>query len=346
MKRRTFLAGAAAAAGTVPARAAAPFRLIITETETPLVPNSVQEFAQTLGYYKRAGVDVELVRVQQTPSAIAALRSGQGDMANIAIATAVELVARNQMALKAVLSPDKTLPFLVAAKKTLARPKDLEGKRIGVPLYTMSAALWLRGMLTDEYGVDFGTVRWLQGAIDHAGTHGTPTLPPGIRVANLEQNASDRSLWELLIAGEIDALMSAVIPHEFGTTDAVGRLFEDFAAEEQRYYRKTRIFPIMHMVALRRASYEEHPFIARSLYDALERSKQLAREALYEPGAPRVMLPFLPAYLEETKRVFGGDPWVYGIEPNRRTLEAQQEYLYREGLIAKRFPVEELFAPL
>jgi NitT/TauT family transport system substrate-binding protein len=135
MKRRAFAArtlAALTAAGGLPARAAAPFRLIITETETPLVPNSVQEFALTLGYYKRYGVDLELVRVQQTPSAIAALRSGQGDMANIAVATAVELVARDQMKLRAVLSPDKSLPFLVAAKKGIARPKDLEGKVFGV----------------------------------------------------------------------------------------------------------------------------------------------------------------------------------------------------------------------
>jgi NitT/TauT family transport system substrate-binding protein len=135
MKRHTFAARtltALVALHALPARAAAPFRLIITETETPLVPNSVQEFALTLGYYKRAGVDVELVRVQQTPSAIAALRSGQGDMANIAVATAVELVARDQMKLRAVLSPDKSLPFLIAAKKTVMRPKDLEGKVFGV----------------------------------------------------------------------------------------------------------------------------------------------------------------------------------------------------------------------
>ncbi len=135
MKRGVFAArtlAALAASSALPVRAAAPFRLIITETETPLVPNSVQEFALTLGYYKRAGVDVELVKVQQTPSAIAALRSGQGDMANIAVATAVELVARDQMKLRAVLSPDKSLPFLIASKKGIGRPKDLEGKVFGV----------------------------------------------------------------------------------------------------------------------------------------------------------------------------------------------------------------------
>ena len=226
-------------------------------------------------------------------------------------------------------------------------PKDLEGKRLGVPLYTMSAALWIRGMLADEYGVDFGTVRWLQGAIDHVGTHGSPTLPPGIRVANLEQNTGDRPLWDLLVAGEIDALLSATVPEKYGTSDAVGRLFEDFAAEEQRYYRKTGIFPIMHMVAMRRKTHDEHPSAARAMFDAFERSKHQAREVLYETGAPHAMLPFLPAYVEETRRVFGEhDPWTYGIEENRATLEAQQRYLHREGLIPKPFPIEEMFAPL
>jgi NitT/TauT family transport system substrate-binding protein len=120
-----------------------PFKLIVTETETPLVPNSVADLAIGLGYYKRAGVDVQLVRVQQTPSAVAALRSGEGDMANIAMDTALQLVARDQMKLKGVVSPDKALPFLIAAKQSIATPKDLNGKvfgvaRVGSADYTLS----------------------------------------------------------------------------------------------------------------------------------------------------------------------------------------------------------------
>jgi NitT/TauT family transport system substrate-binding protein len=135
-----FVALAAAA----PARADS-FKLIVTETQTPLVPNSVSDLAIRLGYYKRAGVDVELVRVQQTPSAVAALRTGEGDMANIAIDTALQLVGRDQMKLKGVISPDKALPFLIAAKKTITTPADLEGKvfgvaRIGSADYTVSRA--------------------------------------------------------------------------------------------------------------------------------------------------------------------------------------------------------------
>jgi NitT/TauT family transport system substrate-binding protein len=133
MKRRTFAGSLAAFAGA-PAfvRAADTFKMIITETEIPLVPNSVEDLALRMGYYKRAGVDVELVRVSQTPSAVAALRSGGGDMANITTDTAIQLVARGQMRLRGVISPDKALPFVIAAKKTIANPKDLEGKSFGV----------------------------------------------------------------------------------------------------------------------------------------------------------------------------------------------------------------------
>jgi NitT/TauT family transport system substrate-binding protein len=146
-------------AAAAPARAT-PFKLIITETETPLVPNSVLELAKTLGYYARAGVEVELLRVQQTPSAVAALHSGDGDMANISFDAALELVARDQMKLKGVISPDKALPFLIVAKTAIAAPKDLEGKvfgiaRIGSNDYTLS-----RVVLT-KLGIDVDTLQYL-----------------------------------------------------------------------------------------------------------------------------------------------------------------------------------------
>ena len=134
MNRRTFASGLVGIAAATPigARSSDTFRLIITETETPLVPNSVEDLALRLGYYKKAGVDVELVRVSQTPSAIAALRSGGGDMANVATDTVLQLVGRDQMRLRAVISPDKALPFSIVAKSSVKQPKDLEGKRFGV----------------------------------------------------------------------------------------------------------------------------------------------------------------------------------------------------------------------
>ena len=222
-------------------------------------------------------------------------------------------------------------------------PKDLEGKRIGVPLYTMSAALWIRGVLRDDFGVDFSTVHWIQGAVDKPGGHGSPTLPPTIKVARLEQNQSGRTMWERLVAGEVDALIAPSIPERFGRDAEVVRLFEDYADVERDYFRRTKIFPIMHMIALRRDRFEAHPFIARSLFDAFERSKELAYEGIREVGALRAMLPLLPAYWEETKRIFGEDPWPYGIEANRPTLEALVRYLHADGLISRVLPIEDLF---
>jgi NitT/TauT family transport system substrate-binding protein len=136
LDRKRFLAGTAAGAAAfavrTPGRAATPFRMIVTETEIPLVPNSVAWLAQSMGYFDRAGVSVELIKVQQTPSAIAALRSGQGDMANVSTDVALQLVGREQMNLRGVVSPDKALPFVILTKKGIAKPKDLEGKTFGV----------------------------------------------------------------------------------------------------------------------------------------------------------------------------------------------------------------------
>lgn len=150
---------AAAAIAALPAKAD-PFKLIVTETQTPLVPNSVADLAIGLGYYKRAGVDVQLVRVQQTPSAVAALRSGEGDMANIAIDTALQLVGRDQMKLKGVVSPDKALPFLIAAKKSLATPKDLNGKVFGVARVG-SADYTLSRVVLAKLGVNVDSLQYL-----------------------------------------------------------------------------------------------------------------------------------------------------------------------------------------
>ena len=140
--------------------AAEPFRIIITEPETPLVPNSVIDLADQLGYYKKAGVDVELVRVKATPAAVAALRSGQGEMANIGLDIALQLVARDQMQLRGVISPDKALPFVIIGKKDIAGPKQLEGKIFGVGQVGSVDYVQSRMVLT-KLGVDIDKLRFL-----------------------------------------------------------------------------------------------------------------------------------------------------------------------------------------
>jgi 4,5-dihydroxyphthalate decarboxylase len=234
----------------------------------------------------------------------------------------------------------------VNRRRGIRTPKDLEGKRIGVPLYTMTAAIFIRGMLEHEYAVDLGGVRWVQGAINSAGAHGSPTVPAMLKPVAIESNASGKSLSDLLAAGEIDAIIGANLPDSMKTSADVQRLFPDYREVEKSYYRKTRIFPIMHLVAIRRRFYEAHPEAVRSLYDALCRSKERGLAKMRNLATLRYMLPWMSADLDEIDEVFGGDPWPYGVAANRATLEALVNYLAEQGLIAAPPRIEDLFVPV
>ena len=236
--------------------------------------------------------------------------------------------------------------FITVNRKAVKTPKDLEGKRIGVPLYTQTAALFIRGMLRDEYRVDLSGVQWVQGATNSAEPHGDPAPPPLLKPVAIERNSCGRSLSDLLERGEIQAILGSGLPDSLRTNPDVQRLFPDFHAVELDYFRRTRIFPIMHLVAMRRDVYEKHPFIATSLYQAMDKAKDIALEKMRNVGALRYMLPGLPAELDEIDDVFGGDPWPYGIEPNRPTLEALVRYMAEQSLIKAPIPVQDLFVPI
>jgi 4,5-dihydroxyphthalate decarboxylase len=225
-------------------------------------------------------------------------------------------------------------------------PKDLAGKRIGVPLYTQTAAVFMRGLLAEDYGVDFSGVHWIEGAINQAAPHGRPTVLPVLRPVSITANQTGRSLSDLIAAGEIDAILGTSLPASIKTSPDVVRLFPDFREREKDYYRRTRIFPIMHTVAIRRDVYAAHPFVAQSLYAAFCAAKDRALEKMRYLGALRYMLPWLTADVDEIDEVFGGDPWPYGIEPNRPTLEAAIRYLHDQSLIAAPLAVEDVFEPL
>ncbi len=224
-------------------------------------------------------------------------------------------------------------------------PKDLEGKRVGVPLYTMSAAIWIRGHLQHDYGVDLSKIHWVQGATNSPGSHGSPTVLPLLKPVSIENNRSDKSLSQLLESGGIDAIAGAEIPAAFGVNPDVQRLFPNFREVEKEFYRRTRIFPIMHLVVIRRDVYDKNPSIAASLYNALVRSKDIALKKMRYIGATRYMLPWLAADLDELREVFGDDPWPYGIEASRPTLEALVTYMFEQAMIPRKIPIEELFAP-
>ena len=225
-------------------------------------------------------------------------------------------------------------------------PKDLEGRRIGTPLYTQSAMIYIRGDLQHEYDVDLNTIRWVQGAVEKSGSHGHPEPPELLEPVDIEINTSEFSLSEMLAAGEIDAICGSRLPTNLGVHPDVVRLFPDYRAVERDYYRRTRIHPIMHLVAIRRDVYDANPQIAGSLWEAFEAAKTWALEEMRFSGAQRYMLPWLYPDLDEVDELFDGDPWPYGVEANRPTLEAYIKYMVDQDFIAEPMPIESLFLPV
>ena len=236
--------------------------------------------------------------------------------------------------------------FIAINTNNIKNPSDLNGKRIGVQLYTMTAAVWQRGILQHECGVDLSTIEWVEGKMEGPGAHGKPTALPTPRSVRISRNDSVKSLSDLLEAGEIDATIGADPPTCLGHVHHVQRLFPNFRSDEKAYYKRTGIFPIMHLVAMRRQVYEQHPFAASSLYEALNESKEIARRRMNFTGALRYMLPWLSADLDEIRDTFGEDCWPYGLEPNRKTLEALVQHLYEQSMIERPVPIEELFVPV
>ena len=226
-------------------------------------------------------------------------------------------------------------------KAGIQTPKDLEGRRVGVALYTMTAAVWIRGHLAHQYGVDLSTIQWVEGAINHPGRHGEPSAPPLIKPARIEHDPNGRSLSELLAAGEIDALTGTQHPHPHPD---VAPLFPDARAVERDFFLRTRIFPIMHVVVIRRDLYGREPWVAENLFQAFVNAKNLALARMHK-GHP-YMLPWVHEDIHEIDEVFGGDPYPYGIEANRPTLEALVGYMAEQHFIPRTMPIEELFVPV
>ncbi|HXG50168.1 MAG TPA: ABC transporter substrate-binding protein [candidate division Zixibacteria bacterium] len=225
-------------------------------------------------------------------------------------------------------------------------PADLKGKRVGAPEYSITAAVWIRGFLKDDYGVRAEDVHWLVGGQEEPGRKERVRLelPPAIRVDSI---APDQTLNSMLEKGEIDALISARSPSCFlQGSPRVRRLFPNYKEVEVDYYRRTRIFPIMHVLVIRREIYDAHPWVARSLLKAFTAAKDLAiRKLNFPTNTLSCTLPWLPWEREQLNEIFGPDWWPYGIAANRHVLEHLVRYMGEQGLLARPVTVEEIFAP-
>ncbi|MGI8312796.1 ABC transporter substrate-binding protein [Saccharopolyspora hattusasensis] len=231
----------------------------------------------------------------------------------------------------------------VNGRSGIKAPSDLVGKSIGVPEYQQTAGVWIRGMLADDYGVPIDAVSYHQGGLTEPGRlDSLRRRPEGI---DLSPIGPDDTLSELLERGEIDAIYTAHAPAGFGNgAGHIQRLFPDYRQEEQAYYQRTGIFPIMHTVVIRADVLDAHPWLARSLMKGFEEAKAIALHDVFEPAAAKCSLPWLVAEAEETERIFGTrDFWPYGVGPNRHVIETFVRYAHEQGLIPDRPAVEELF---
>lgn len=224
-------------------------------------------------------------------------------------------------------------------------PADLEGKTVGVVEYQMSAAMWCRGMLADDYGVKANQIKWRQGGVNQPGRKEkfSLNLPRGFP---LEPIPAGTTLSMLLAEGSLDAVISPEPPLCYDGRTSVARLFEEFEEVERDYFQRTKVFPIMHAVGIRNDINAEHPWLAGVVYEAFVKAKRLSDLDLFELRALKVGLPWITSHAINTRALMGFDFWPYGIEANRHTLDVMTRYSFDQGLATRKLEVEELFAPL
>jgi len=200
-------------------------------------------------------------------------------------------------------------------------------------------------MLQDEYGVDWRSIKWIQGAINAAGAHSVSTgIPKLLKPADIVQADPGKSLTDLLILGEIDAAMGAQSP-DCGPHPSIGRLFPEFRAVERDYHIRTKLFPIMHLVGIKKELAERYPWLPGSLYKAFVKAKQIALDEVRQIAALNVTLPWVEAEALETRALMGEDYWRYGIDECAHEIEALARYSYDQGMSERKLTAQDLFAP-
>jgi 4,5-dihydroxyphthalate decarboxylase len=294
------------------------------------------------------GVDLTYLPLRVEETFWRMLRYAEFDVAEMS--TGSFLMARDKGAPRLIgipVFPSKTFRhscIYINSDAGIQKPADMAGKRVGVPEYQITMATWARGILQHEYGVAPERMKWFTGGEEHPGRQDKVrhNLPPNI---DIQAIPADKTLSGMLERGEIDAMISAHMPSPFVRRHPkVRRLIPNFREVEQEYFRRTKIFPIMHTIVMREEFYEKQPWIAQSLFKAFDESKRLCKEAMYEFSALKYMLAWSIDEMEKEQEVLGDDPWAYGLEPNRHTLDTLIQYTYEQGLISQRFEVESLFA--
>jgi 4,5-dihydroxyphthalate decarboxylase len=232
--------------------------------------------------------------------------------------------------------------FYVNRKSGIKSIEDLYGKTVGSPEWAHSAAVWMRGWMQNDIGMDMTRIKWVQAGANAPGREEKVelNLPEGIEITRVK----DRSLSEMLATGDLDCAIIARPPTCFleGHPDIV-RLFPDFLEMEEKQFEQTQVWPIMHIIAMKKSVHDAHPWAARNLFNAFLESKNRSVERLLDPAVSRYPLAWLPIYGRRMQGIFGKDPFPFGVEENRKTWEMMGLYTYQQGIAHRRFEPEEIF---
>ncbi|MEQ3549825.1 ABC transporter substrate-binding protein [Pseudonocardia nematodicida] len=300
------------------------------------------------GGVRPVGVDLTYLCLPVEETFFRMLRHREFDAAEMSLSSYVTHVAATDSPDLVALPAFPSRAFrhhgiYVRTDSPVTDPAELAGGVVGVPEYQLTAVVWIRGILADRHGLPVRSVRYRTGGMHSPGrVEKQPlALPAGIDV---EPIPADRTLVDMLVDGEIDALYAPRTPRP-SQPGSVRTLFTDPRAEEERYAAETGIFPIMHTVVLRRDLYRRHPWLAGSMLTAFERSKELVEARMTEAAANPTMVPWLSDELDRTRALLGEDFWPYGLEANRGVLEVFLRYAHEQGLTGRLLEPDELFAP-
>ena len=302
------------------------------------------------GTVKVEGVDATYISIKSGPEIFSRMIKGhEFDVSEMSASTYLGARTRGDFPFVAIpVFPSKVFRhgFIFINKNAgIQKPQDLSGRRVGMMGYGQTAAVWIRGMLQDEYGVDLRSIQWFDGGSDAPFSGGGKDIkiPDGIVIKRIPD---DVAMSDLLARGEIDALLGARHPASFKKNPDVVRLFPNYRAVEADYFRRTGIFPIMHTVVIREEHHRKHRWLASSLFKAFIQAKELADRDMRFSGATRYALPWLHQDIDEIDDVFGGDPFCYGLEANRASLTTLARYLEEQGFVDQRIDIDAIFAPV
>ena len=300
----------------------------------------------TLGKVKPEGIDLIHLNLQIEEIFHRFFEFHEWDVSEMSMGKYVSLKSQDDKILSAIpVFPSRVFrqsSLYVLRDGPVKKPEDLAGKRMGVPEWAQTASIYTRGYLVHQIGIPLTDIDWVQGGVNQPGRleHSALKLPKGVRYTRMP----DRSLNEMLLAGDLDAIMSARPPAAFSDGDPrMVRLFPDYQTAEADYYRQTGIFPIMHVIAIRQEVLDAHPWVAMNLFKAFEEAKRRGTERARDITAARYPLPWVTDLAAKAGDMFGEDIWPYGIEPNRVTLEAFLAYAHEQGVCHRPVAVEELF---